>query len=135
MVTVAVAFLLFFRCTLLRKSTGKSSTIANASEDVPDVAAAAKPSEPIANGTIVRKKMENGVFPGIVNGAIPSQTSMEELIANRKKLLQASVGNGCSLNEMPSGDASSSEESESATSRSLAECMSLLKAPVRFADF
>jgi len=132
MVTVAVAFLLFLRCTLLGKVTGKSSALSDSnksSEDVSDSATVAVQSpQPKA---VVRKKMENGVFPGIPNGVPPSQTSMEQLMANRKEFLRASVGVNCNLSEVPAEDTPLSEKSETSSSRSLAECMSLLKAPVR----
>ena len=133
MVTVAVAFLLFLRCALLGKSTAKSSTVdSNSREGVPATAATTKPPEPKTNGTVVRKKMENGMLPGIaVNRAISSQASMQQLMANRKEFLRASVRVSCNLNEIPAENTSLSEESESSSSRSLAECMSVLKAPVR----
>jgi len=132
MVTVAVAFLLFLRCTLLGKGTGKSSTLSDStknSEKVPDIdTGIVLPPKSKANGEVVRKKMENGVA---LNGVPSSQTSMEQLMANRKEFLRASVGISCNLSEVPADDISLAEESESSSSQSLAECMSLLKAPVR----
>ena len=132
MVTIAVAFLLFLRCTLLGKVTGKNSTLSDSnknSKEVPDTATGTiQPPELIANSIVVRKKMENGMIPIVVNG---NQTSMEQLMANRKEFLRASVGLSCNLSEMPANDTSLAVESESSSSRSLAECMSLLKAPVR----
>lgn len=135
--TVAVAFLLFFRCILFGK-VGKSSTDGSESpQDVPDTAVGAQPVEPAANSTMVRSKMTNGILNGtgsisgikcnMGTGVIASHASVENLLANRKECLRASVDSGISHS-----DTSSSEESESGSDRrSIAECADLLKTPVR----
>lgn len=132
---MAVAFLLFFRCLLFTKMGRNSSDGSDCSQDVSDTVPVAKPMEPTANGTIVRSKMTNGILNGPVSeikcnmgtGVIPSHASVENLIANRKEYLQASVDN-----RKTPDDTSSSEESEyGSDTRSLAECAALLKTPVR----
>lgn len=132
-VTVAVAFLLFFRCVLFGK-VGKNSTDSSESlQDVPDTAVGAKPVEPAVNSSMVRSKMANGILNGSVSGikcnmgtgVIASHASVEDLLTNRKEYLRASTDSGISQ-----GDTSSSEESESGSgTRSTAECAALLKTP------
>lgn len=133
---MAVAFLLFFsRCVLFGKVRKRSTDNNDCSQDVPDTAVVAKPMKPAVSSTMVRSKMANGILNGSASGikcnmgtgVIPSHTSVENLIANSKEYLKASVNNGETHD-----DTSSSEESESGNgSRSLAECAALLKAPVR----
>ena len=138
MVTVAVAFLLFFRCVLFAK-VGKSYTDTNndSSQDVPDTAVIAKAMEPEVNSTMIPRKMANGILNGSISGikcnmgtgVIPSHASVENLLTNRKEYLKASIDSSKTHGDASS---SSSEESEPGSDiRPLAECAALLKTPVR----
>lgn len=138
MVTVAVASLLFIRCVLFAK-VGKSCTdTSNSTQDVQDTAVVAEPVDPKVNNTstMIQSKMANGILNGSVSGlkcnmgtgVIPSHASVENLLANRKEYLKASIDSGKAPDDIAS---SSSEESDPGNEiRSLAECTALLKAPV-----
>lgn len=124
MVTVAVAFLLFFRWVLFGK--GKNN---DWSQDV-----VPEPVEPKPNTNMPQSKTANGILNGSISGikcnmgtgVIPSHASVEDLLANRKEYLKASVDN------KTQDEVSSSEEAEcGSNTRSLVECATLLKTPVR----
>ena len=118
---------------------GKSCTdTSDPSQDVPDTAVVAETMEPKVDNTntMVRSKMANGILNGSVSGlkcymgtgVIPSDASVENLLANRKEYFKASIDNG----KTPDDAASSSEESDPGNEiRPLTECTALLKAPVR----
>ena len=135
--TVAVAFLLFFRCVFFGK-VGKSQIDANEpSKDVSDTAIMDKPMEPVVKTSKVQAKLPNGILNGTISGircnmgtgVIPSHASVENLLANRKEHLKASIS---SDNTHEDASSSSSEESESGSEkRPLSECAALLKTPVR----
>jgi len=136
-VTVAVAFLLFFRCVLFGK-VGKSQADANKpSKDVSEtVVMDNKPVEPVVKNSLVQSKLPNGILNGTIygircnmgTGVIPSHASVENLLTNRKEHLRASVSSDKIQEDASS---SSSEESEYGNDkRPLSECAALLKTPV-----
>ena len=137
---MAVASLLFFRCVLFAK-VGKSCTddTSDSSQDVTDTAVVAEPAKPAVDNTstIIQSKMTNGILNGSVSGlkcnmgtgVIPSHASVENLLANRKEYLKASIDSGKTLDDAAS---SSSDESDPGNEiRPLAECTAILKTPVR----
>ena len=133
--TVAVAFLLFFRCVLFGK-VGKGQVDANKpSKDVSEtVVMDNKPVEPVVKNSLVQSKLPNGILNGrgircnMGTGVIPSHASVENLLTNRKEHLRASISSDKTQEDASS---SSSEESEYGNDkRPLSECSALLKTPV-----